>query len=1221
MCQAAGDGDQPGVDTAEQTSFDANSEGPDRSNTESPEFKSTAQALLERAQRGKQSASHVLRLRQCLPALWEQAQSALRDASELLQKPLGSRIREGTRIERNEEATDTTRSVLRQTLRAEGAGATVVDNGQTTGNLRQSNGTATILPPAGTSIVDNDQFPGTRRGARNVGTTRPPTGPSAVDNDQPPASASIADNDQPTGTRRGAQNIGTMSRSTGPNVVDHDQSTDTRRQSTGRIRPPAGPLSDQDQSTSTRTQSTVIGGTSTLPGASIYDIDQFNDTMRQGARTARPPAGASADDNEPSTTASRRPSTDSGSVTPPAGSVGDKDSSTGTRRQLQSNGSTRSPPAGTEVVDNDQTFAALRQSPAGASRLVGDEQSTTSRRPVSDTGSITPAGGSVGDKDQSTGTRSQSQTKGSMRPPPAGTEVVDNNQTSAALRQSPAGASSWVDNEQSTASRTPITDIGRVTPPASGSVGDKGQSTGTRSQSKTNGSMRPPPAGTEVDNDQTIAALRQSQAGASSFVDMDQSLSAVRQSTESGASLDSGNYAAGSSTDNYDYEYEYDQSSVTTSTGGTRPPAGVSVGDNNQFTQTLRHAGTLQPPAGARAVDNEQSTVRRPSMDTGTESPPAGGSYDDKEQFTGTRGQSQTNGTMRPSPAGKEDVDSDQTIAVVRQSPVGASSFVDNERSTASRGPSTDAGRVTPPAGGSVGYINLSTTRQSQTNGSMRPPPGTEVVDNYQTTAALGDEDQPTTRQSLAGASSFADMDQFPTVRQSADSGASSSEHDSRAAGSSDDYADGYNYDDDQSSGTSRQSALTGTRRPSLTQRQGELMKANLGWGAERARFSDNVFNQDPTPWSPTPQMQRAEAKAKSSTSYVEPEQPTTLQHVLERSALPPLQSEVECMAVLGAELPPLQSVVEMTTAYRPPMQSEGSEQILEVHPAHGDHWGEDMGLGESSSIAEDGTQWWRASGEELGEKGLRVKWTLLRGVTAAGIEWEETWWEKSDWLGYRELGARKSGADENGGSWTETWTEALTQDSDNGVTGIEKSAHKWAQNGQGDEWEEKWWESYDTCGWTSKTADKWAKRPGHVHHERWGEEWDGKGAASKWTDRWAEEVDPYTGMLLLAVANLFTRAGKRREWGDKWEEKYGWGGEGHKSGQNWSKEEGSEEYLRSWGENHFGNGMVQKYGHSTTGEHWDTTEPGDTWFERRPHYGFEEAYQNSWNLRQVQPR
>eukprot|EP00898_Chlorokybus_atmophyticus_P002946 jgi/Chlat1/3652/Chrsp238S03649 len=568
--------------------------------------------------------------------------------------------------------------------------------------------------------------------------------------------------------------------------------------------------------------------------------------------------------------------------------------------------------------------------------------------------------------------------------------------------------------------------------------------------------------------------------------------------------------------------------------------------------------------AGASTVDNDKSAgKRRQSNGTGTTGSPAGASVVDNAQSNGTRREAQNTGSMRP-PTGPSGVDNDQSTETKGQStgrtrpPAGPTG--DKDQFTGTRTQSTVTGGTRPPAGGSIGDQSSGTRRQSQINGSMRPASaGTEVVQNNQTIAAQ--------RQAPAGASV-------------------------------DDY--------DQLTGTSRQSTGTGTRRPSPTQRKGGSMDANLRWGAEHARFSSSVFNQDPTPWSPTPQLQRAEAKGKSSTIYAEPERPTTLQSVLQRSALPPLQSEVERMAVLSADLPPLQSVMEMTTAYRPPVQSEGAEQVAEVRTAHGDHWGEDLGLGEASGIAEDGTQWWRASGEDFGENGLRVKWTLLRGVTAAGIEWEETWWEKSDWLGYRELGARKSGADENGGSWTETWKEALTQDSDTGLTRIEKSAHKWAQTGQGEEWEEKWWEAYDARGWTSKTADKWSKNPGHVHHERWGEEWDGKGAATKWTDRWAEEIDPYTG---------------KREWGDKWEEKYGWGGEGRKSGENWSKEEGSEQYSRTWGENHFGNGMIQKYGHSTTGDYWDTTEPGDTWFERKPHYGFKEAYRNSWNLRQLKAR
>lgn len=58
----------------------------------------------------------------------------------------------------------------------------------------------------------------------------------------------------------------------------------------------------------------------------------------------------------------------------------------------------------------------------------------------------------------------------------------------------------------------------------------------------------------------------------------------------------------------------------------------------------------------------------------------------------------------------------------------------------------------------------------------------------------------------------------------------------------------------------------------------------------------------------------------------------------------------------------------------------------------------------------------------------------------------------------------------------------------------MEKTADKWAKNGQANEWHEKWWEHYNASGYAEKWADKWCKvdestilEPGHAHvwHER----------------------------------------------------------------------------------------------------------------------------------------
>lgn len=41
------------------------------------------------------------------------------------------------------------------------------------------------------------------------------------------------------------------------------------------------------------------------------------------------------------------------------------------------------------------------------------------------------------------------------------------------------------------------------------------------------------------------------------------------------------------------------------------------------------------------------------------------------------------------------------------------------------------------------------------------------------------------------------------------------------------------------------------------------------------------------------------------------------------------------------------------------------------------------------------------------------------------------------------------------------------------------------------------------------------------------------------------------------------------------------------------------------WGETHFGDGNVKKFGHSTYGELWDVTEQADTCYESSPSFGY----------------
>ncbi|KAL6511927.1 Protein EARLY STARVATION 1, chloroplastic [Orobanche gracilis] len=82
------------------------------------------------------------------------------------------------------------------------------------------------------------------------------------------------------------------------------------------------------------------------------------------------------------------------------------------------------------------------------------------------------------------------------------------------------------------------------------------------------------------------------------------------------------------------------------------------------------------------------------------------------------------------------------------------------------------------------------------------------------------------------------------------------------------------------------------------------------------------------------------------------------------------------------------------------------------------------------SGTNEDGSTWYRESGDDLGDNGYRCRWTRMGGQSADSTsEWKERWWEKSDWTGYKELGVEKSGKNVEGDSWWETWREVLHQD------------------------------------------------------------------------------------------------------------------------------------------------------------------------------------------------
>ncbi|XP_047983891.1 uncharacterized protein LOC125224523 isoform X1 [Salvia hispanica] len=262
------------------------------------------------------------------------------------------------------------------------------------------------------------------------------------------------------------------------------------------------------------------------------------------------------------------------------------------------------------------------------------------------------------------------------------------------------------------------------------------------------------------------------------------------------------------------------------------------------------------------------------------------------------------------------------------------------------------------------------------------------------------------------------------------------------------------------------------------------------------------------------------------------------------------------------------------------------------------------------SGTNEDGSTWYRESGEDLGDNGYRCRWSRMGGQSAdTTCEWKETWWEKSDWTGYKELGVEKSGRNAEGDSWWETWREVLHQDEWSNLARIERSAQKQAKSGtEKAGWYENWWEKYDAKGWTEKGAHKYGRLNEQSWWEKWGEHYDGRGSILKWfsfdtkgTDKWAE-----------------TEIGTK--WGDKWEEKF-FAGIGSRQGETWHVSPTSDRWSRTWGEEHFGNGKVHKYGKSTTGESWDIVVDEETYYEADPHYGWADVVGDSTQLLSIQPR
>ncbi|KAJ0086053.1 hypothetical protein Patl1_09419 [Pistacia atlantica] len=300
------------------------------------------------------------------------------------------------------------------------------------------------------------------------------------------------------------------------------------------------------------------------------------------------------------------------------------------------------------------------------------------------------------------------------------------------------------------------------------------------------------------------------------------------------------------------------------------------------------------------------------------------------------------------------------------------------------------------------------------------------------------------------------------------------------------------------------------------------------------------------------------------------------------------------------------------------------STQYTRVLPNEKD-WGISL-LNENvneSGTNEDGSTWYRESGEDLGENGYRCRWTRMGGQSHdSSSEWKETWWEKSDWTGYKELGVEKSGRNAEGDSWWETWQEVLHQDEWSNLARIERSAQKQAKSGtENAGWYEKWWEKYDAKGWTEKGAHKYGRLNEQSWWEKWGEHYDGRGSVLKWTDKWAE-----------------TELGTK--WGDKWEEKF-FAGIGSRQGETWhvspSGERMSHPFLLSTciccfddisyvGQEHgerniLETGKFTNMAKAQPGESWDIVVDEETYYEAEPHYGWADVVGDSSQLLSITPR
>ena len=78
---------------------------------------------------------------------------------------------------------------------------------------------------------------------------------------------------------------------------------------------------------------------------------------------------------------------------------------------------------------------------------------------------------------------------------------------------------------------------------------------------------------------------------------------------------------------------------------------------------------------------------------------------------------------------------------------------------------------------------------------------------------------------------------------------------------------------------------------------------------------------------------------------------------------------------------------------------------------------------------------------------------------------------------------------------------------------------------------------------------------------------------------------------------------------------------QGEREGSTWNDRDGHK-FTKDWGEEHWPDGRVRKYGHSSDGsDNWDVWEDSDGWWERHSSFGWAEAVTHSPQLMSIKPR